>query len=326
MGEFNAGLPHFGDGLLLSCYFRRVAGWPTGGESLPCVQLPPSVPPASLSFETHDGLTISWTPPAFTDNAPIEGYTLTVMREDSGGPSVYDRQHVSPGERSLDIKGLPVGRYAIGLWAESRHGSGVPHSVLGLPFIPSPVSVTATEIDSTSFRVSWSPVPGATFYECGYLTGQNTWLEGPGTADTSCELWWDSRRVAPGVGLVAGTTYTVGVKACQSALVNCTDWTTATASTQVLAAAPASYPLSAKEVGDTSFTLSWDPPAADAYYDLRVVTGLSRKFRVAGRTRDVTVPSLQPNTDYTVKVRTCQGAGGNCSSWVTIPVSTRRAN
>jgi len=437
LGKIDANLPNYGDGLLLSCYERRVLGWPVGGDSPPCVLLPPSAPSASLSSVVDDGFTVSWTPPVFTDDVPVDGYTLTVAREDSGGLNVYKRHDLSAGESSFTVDGLPVGRYSVRMWAESEYGSGVPYRTPSLPLMPSPASVTATAIDSTSIRVSWSPVPGAahyvvwnseddppdifeiddegsftffggtvvrgstslvlhnrqpdteytikvracgfqevfgseecsfgtevtvtttppepgatapgavssvsiteagddwlvlswdpvpgaTFYECGYLTAQNMWFEGPGTADTSCQLWWDSRRAPPGIGLAAGNTYTVGVKACQKPLVNCTDWTTATASTQVLAAAPASYPVSVKEVGDTSFTLSWNPPAADAYYDLRVVTRLSTTFRVAGRTRDVTVPNLQPNTSYTVKVRTCRGTGGNCSSWVTIPVTTRR--
>ena len=430
LGEFDANLPRFGEGLLLSCHFRGVLGWPVGGDSPPCMRLPPSQPSTFISGAV-DGFTISWTPPVFTDDVAVDGYTLIVTREAGGVFGTYERHDLSAAERSLTLGGLPVGSYEIGFWAESEYGSGVPYIVPPLPFMPSPASVRATAIDSTSIRVSWDPVPGATHYlvwnsgddppdtleigdeeisqsygglvvrgstsqvlyhrepdteytvkvracgfeevfgseecsfgteatvstkpsepvtttlgtvssvsitesgddwlvlswdavpgatnyECGYLTAANTWLVGPGTADISCELWWDSRRVPAGIGLVAGTTYTVGVRACQQS--TCSDWTSATASTQVLAAAPASYPVSVKEVGDTWFTLSWDSPSADAYYDLRVVTGGT--FRVFGWTRDVTVRGLQPNTDYTIKVRTCRDTGGNCSSWVTIPVST----
>ena len=425
-----------GDGLLLSCHHRRLLGWPVGGDSPPCVLQPPFRLSASLSSVVDDGFRVRWRPPIFTDDVPVDGYTLTVLREDSDGLSVHDRHELLADERSFTVGGLPVGRYLIRMWAESEYGSGAPYTTPSLPLMPSPGSVTATAIDSTSIRVAWSPVPGAThyvvwnseddtpdtfeiddegsltfssgtlvlgrtslvlhnrqpdteytikvracgfeevfgseecsfgtevtvittppepgatapgavssvsiteagddwlvlswdpvpgatFYECGYLTSQNTWLEGPGTGDTSCELWWDSRRVPAGIGLEAGNTYTVGVKACQKPLVMCTDWTTATALTQVLAAAPTSYPVSVNEVNDTSFTLSWNPPAANSYYDLRVVTRLSTTFRGTGWAHDGTVPALQPNTSYTVKVRTCRGTGGNCSSWVTIPVSTR---
>ncbi len=188
-------------------------------------------------------------------------------------------------------------------------------------------SVSITETGDDWLVLLWDPVPGATSYRCGFLTANNTWLVASYAVDTSCDLWWDSRQpYIVHIGLVPGTTYTVGVKACQSPLGMCSDWTTATASTQTLTPAPASYPVSVKEVGDTWVTLSWDPPAADAYYDLRVVYALSSTFRSAGGTSDVTISRLQPNTSYTVKVRTCRSTGGNCSSWVAIPVSTRQGN
>ena len=442
LGGRNENSPYLGAGFLLSCHHRRVLGWPVGGNSPPCVLQPPSIPEVSNFSLNPNGFTVSWTPPGFTDQVPITRYTLNLLDSDY---QFYEEKELSSEERSFTWDGLAPGAYSIHLWANSKHGSGDAYDIPPIPFAPSPETVQVLRVTATEYRVSWSPVsgathyivwssgdgppatfepdgrgglevsgfgggivvrdgtsqvvydrkpdteytvrvlacgfedvfgseecslgtevtvpakppepsndtpgmvsavsiaeagddwlvlswdpvPGATFYECGYLTsGGNTWLVGPGTADTSCELWWDPRQDTGilRIGLVAGTTYTVGVTACQKPLVMCSEWTTATASTQLLAPAPASYPVSVKEVGDTWFTLSWDAPAADAHYNLRVVTGLSRTFRVAGRTRDVTVAWLQPNTNYTIKVRTCRGTGGTCGNWVTISVSTSRSN
>ena len=440
LGEWSP-IPYGGGGLALSCHHRRLLGWPVGGDSTPCALQPPSRPSLSWSSVDNDGFTVIWTPPIFTDDVPVDGYTLIVVQDGT----VYEQHEVSADDRSITIDGLPIGHYSARLWAESEYGSGVPFRIGTLPITPSPVSVRATAINSTAFRVSWSavsgathylvsdsvsgenspdgveiheggisrsyggtpvrdgtslvlqyrqpdteytvtvracgfedvfgseecnligtevtfttktpeptgtapgpvpsvsitdagddwlalswdPVPGATYYECGYLTSRNTWQVGPGTTHTSCALWWDTQRAAD-IGLVAGTTYTVGVTACQEPMVMCSEWTTATASTQLLASAPVSYPVAVKEVGDTWFTLSWDPSADDAFYDLRVVTGPSRWLwrRGSQETPDVTVGQLQPNTDYIIKVRTCgvNRLGLNCSSWVTIPVSTSSGN
>ena len=430
LGEYDANLPHFGDGFLLSCYFRRVAGWPVGGDSAPCMQLPPSVPEVSVFSLDDDGFTVSWRPPVFTDDVPITGYTLQLLDIDY---QIYQERAVSSEERSFAWDGLTPGEYTIRFFANSKYGSGVAYEGSSLPFAPSPESVQVSEITATSFKVSWSPVsgashyqvwnsgddppdvleidedggiyrsyggivvsdgeslvlygrepdttytvkvracgfenlfgreecstgseeitvttdppesavvvpgpvswvsvtdagddwlvlswdpvPDATVYECGYLVGDDTW-RGPITSETTCELWY--------VGLEASNTYTVRVLACrEEPLYVCGEATTVSASTRVLAPAPASYPVAMKEVGDTWITLSWNPPAADAYYSVRVDGDGGRHWRNPRLVGEHTLRQLESNTDYVIKVRTCRGTTGTCEGWVTIPVSTLRGN
>ena len=327
-----------------SYFLRAITRYGVGATGFRGVDFVPSPESVQVSSVTSGTIEVSWDPvPGASEylvwNSGDDPPDILEVDEDGGILESYGGMVVRGSTKLVLHNRQPDTEYTIKVRAcgfQEVFGSeecsfGTEVTVTTTPPEPGATapgavsSVSITEAGDDWLVLSWDPVPGATYYECGYLTGQNTWLD-LGTANTSCELWWDSRRVPAGIGLVAGTTYTVGVKACQKPSVMCSDWTTATASTQVLAAAPATYPLSVKEVGNTSFTLAWSPPAADAYYDLRVVSGLSRTFRVTGRTRDVTVPRLQPNTSYTAKVRTCRGTGGNCSSWVTIPVATGRGS
>ena len=406
-----------GEGLLLSCYHRRLLGWPVGGDSPPCVLLPPS-PPTSVSL-SESGLTVSWKPPLFTDDVPITGYEVTVHSRVLDG--VYGVYELSENDRMFPIDGLPIlDDYWILVRAISKYGTGALED-LDFKSIPSPDSVSVTEVASGRFEVSWSPVPGASFYwvwdnvinndditgttyretndtsiviredvpgtlhtvkvlacgfedvfgweECGFGTevtvsaasrlpaeparpagpasvsvieaGDDwfvlSWEPVPGatsyycgyrigdgmgtgryTSDSPCELWLDDPK--------AGITYTVEVAACLEESDLCGEATTATASTRVLPPAPASYPVSVKEVGDTWFTLSWDPPAADAYFDVKAVVGNVR-WRAPGWTRDLNGNwGLEPDTDYTLKVRTCHGTESNCGGWVTFSFTTTPHN
>ena len=80
----------------LACYERELLGWPVGGNSPPCVRLPPEAP-RDVAVEGNGGkLTVSWTPPDWTDGAPVTGYAVSVTCSDSS----YDG-HLETSERMV---------------------------------------------------------------------------------------------------------------------------------------------------------------------------------------------------------------------------------
>ena len=80
----------------LACYEREILGWPVGGDSPPCVRLPPEAPQSVTVEGTGGKVTVNWTPPEWTDGAPVTGYTVSVSCFDSS----YDG-HLETPERMV---------------------------------------------------------------------------------------------------------------------------------------------------------------------------------------------------------------------------------
>ena len=179
-----------------------------------------------------------------------------------------------------------------------------------------PLMQVSVEAGDTWADLSWDPVPGATFYLCSYQTGPYKRVAYE-TSESSC--WF--------FGLAPDSTYTATIESCRRETTRlCWDETPVTVSTRSLPSAPASYPVSVKEVGDFWFTLSWDPPSAGAYFSFRMEdVNNGWQYREDMVTTQYTQTMLLPGTDYNVAVRTCRGSN-SCDSWVILPVSTRPRN
>ena len=171
-GSILGDLTRADEGLMLSCHYRKLLGWPIGGDSAPCVLLSPSFPPMS-SYKSSMGsdsysITINWTPPSFTDGVPITQYEITVFRYNPSGsvPIVIDseRYYLPSDARSYTFEGLPTpSQYEVRVVAHTEHGeSSRPGHYYN--FVPSPAEVWTTDVRPVALKVSWSAVAGADSY------------------------------------------------------------------------------------------------------------------------------------------------------------------
>ena len=166
LGSWNLEVPYGGDGLFLSCYHRRLLGWPVGGDSPPCLQQPPSQP-RNISFST-DLREVSWSPPLFSDDVRIVGYTLTFdnrqrLAEESSTVT-YEELDVPPSSSSYPLESE---EFLVSIRANSEYGSGTEAEV---GEVTTSLEVVITGGGPTSLALSWSPVPGATSYSVAYST------------------------------------------------------------------------------------------------------------------------------------------------------------
>ena len=182
-------------------------------------------------------------------------------------------------------------------------------------------SIRATDVADTWLGFSWERVPGASSYDWRYKrTADNSrWIWG-NTTESTLETHW---------GLDPNTSYTAQVRSCGEPTRPCSDWAATTASTvRSLPLAPSSYPVSVKTVTDNQIHLAWNPPAQGMYYTARLFSIVEQHRSYVDElyytTADRAFSRLEPNTSYTIAVRTCQASLETlCDDWVAINVSTR---
>ena len=185
-----------------------------------------------------------------------------------------------------------------------------------------PPSIRATDIADIWLQFSLERVPGAILYDWRYkeAVDNSQWVWSHDTGPTMETHW----------GLESDTMYTVEVRSCGEPIKPCSDWTTTTVSTvRSLPPAPPSYPVSVTDVTDTEIHLAWNAsvPHGD-YYDVRLFA--TEKQRRTTQYQDVFLSEdrvfsqLEPNTAYTIAVRTCHWSPETeCDNWVAMNVTTR---
>ncbi len=298
--------------LMVSCHFRKLVGWPIGGDSPPCPYLPPSRPLVSSiepsSSRGTGSIAINWSAPSFSDGVPIIGYVANIRRctsETCGGIlAAYD---LSSDTTSYTFQGLSdTATYAVEVLAQSRYGisSG---DFWYAHLVPSPESVWITDVEVSSFNVSWSPVPGAKEYR---VSGQF----GPSNSGTVAVRGGTSLRVS---FLEPDTAYSIRVRACGFGDTfghdRCDSGTVAVATTSAVPILDLPDDIEV-EAGDTWAALRWEPvPSAEAY----VVCG--ELFEILwgepyGDCTHTALPTgltdfffhdLEPETTYDFEVRSC---------------------
>ena len=185
------------------------------------------------------------------------------------------------------------------VFGSRRCSSGTEVTVPVNPLPAAPESLSVVDVGDNWVVLSWDPVPDATSYYCwpDLIFEDSIWY-GLETQHPSCDIW--------NIGLEAGMSFEVKVVACREERTRvCGEAATIIASTRLLSLAPESYPVSVKEVGETWFTLAWDPPAKDSHYSLRLddwvslgsVRGLLQ-VRVWDIRAEITVPPT--STEITV--------------------------
>ena len=112
----------------LACLLREQIGWPVGEDSSPCLRLPPHSYTASIATG-QEQVSVSWTPPRFTDGAPVTGYTISLMQRYNGEGIRSDQTPVTvakvdPGQRSYTFEGLiPYTAYHARVQASTMYGT-----------------------------------------------------------------------------------------------------------------------------------------------------------------------------------------------------------
>ena len=219
---------------------------------------------------------------------------------------------------SLKIRNceLPEANRSCSAWAVFKFTFPVTSSAV-------PPSVRVTDIGDIWLEFSWDRTPGAVSYDFRYQK----------TGDVSRVLY---DRVEPPLGLTdrlePDTMYTAEVRSCGKPTEPCSGWTTTTLSTsRSLPPAPPSYPVSVRDVTDTQIRVAWDQPHSDQHLDLKwyPTEERGRTFVRAGQVyshglAEKVLSRLEPDTAYTIAVRTCRTGGATpCDNWVTIQATTR---
>ena len=189
------------------------------------------------------------------------------------------------------------------------------------PLVP-PV-VQMTDVGDIWFFLSWDPVPAAFTYDWRYRRAEEDewWLWGNRTRPSLILQSW----------LEPSTTYVVEVRSCGEPTKPCSRWTRTTVATnRSFPTAPALYPVSVEDATDSQIRLKWDPPSPNSWYDLKWYPSADRGQTSVRerpvRREDMVLSRLEPDTSYTIQVRTCSFEARlppSCTGWVTLEASTR---
>ena len=194
-----------------------------------------------------------------------------------------------------------------------------------------PPSLRVTDLGEVWFGLAWNHVPGTYQYDWRYKkTTDSNWV--PMQTETRTSFFGEASLYV-GYQIDPGTDYMVAVRSCAAPTRPCSPWTTTALTTASgLPAAPSSYPVSVEKVTASQIHLAWDPPQPGRYFMFRVYPtnerGATYVFN-ADAYGDVVIPEygppLEPNTPYTIAVRTCPVGKeyGFCDEWVAINVTTR---
>ena len=307
----------------LACYQYEFLGWPVPeGYSEPCARFAPRGPVIWSADITDDSeMIIRWAPPVWFD-APITGYTLEIR--DTGGGS--QRQELPANARAATLRLSNVAKLAgfeLGLWANSPEAdygrviidlgesepahsrgdyaesivgfrttlsrSGDPGPILVAPLPPRVGEVTVNDVTSGTVGLTWD-AEELIRYETEHKT------------DGARQFHYQIERIASDLpdedpDTTCPAVPTRGGQAREQAertlviLSGCnpTNWVR----------------------GDTLY----QPNDVFNYRTAETLSG--------GRAVEVEVIGLDPNTQYTFRVRTCSNASGlSCSRWSTATAST----
>ena len=280
---------------------------------------------------------------ALSDNTVVSGAKDTVMADSSTATS-----------GSYSLAGIPKGesqwiRFASTCGTKSVHVDGSTSNVSGVntTYTTQPIpayveDISASNITSTSAKISWSTVPGAVKYRIYYVKSATM----PSACDPNCKV------VTPTVsgdtasynltGLTSGAKYWIKVSAIDATGKTITGWQPSGYPVQLTGGTtPAPDPtipspvqgLSATDLSFEGAQVSWDPvPAAEEY---RVYWSTSSSMPSACSTCQVVRPNLAaPSLSlaqimspasvtkrvYYFKVSAINGSGKTITGWQSTPL------
>ena len=267
----------------------------------------PATPTGLNTTATSSSLALSWS--AVTD---ATGYEVR-LGEDGLVATV-------PSGTSHTIIGLAAGtQYSLNVRATNRHGPSGWMSTTATTTLPAPTGLTTTGTrtwtadhnwnTATRTTLSWNSVAGARSYEV---------MQGPsgGTVTTA-----------------SGTshTFTTGPSNSGPLYIRAknSNGTSRWAAVSMPGVTPTPHALSVSTTTNTSLTLSWGSAVAANQFHVKIGAGGTVATvwgggGGAGSTGTHTFPSLTPDTEHTLYVRTARQWGGNNmpSDWIWIRART----
>nr|XP_046263483.1 tenascin-N isoform X4 [Scatophagus argus] len=240
--------------------------------------------------ETESSFKVSWD----HTRAEIDGYVL--MYTSSEGSS--EEIPIGPDSSSYTLTGLRPGvLYTVYVWAIKGSRASRKISTQAETELDAPANLSARDVTESSFSISWDPVQAEIDgYVLTYSSSEDSSGEIPIRSDTTSYTL---------TGLRPGVLYTVYVWAIKGSRAS------RKISTQAETELDAPANLSARDVTESSFSISWDPVQAEI--DGYVLTyssseGSSGEIPIRSDTTSYTLTGLRPGVLYTVYVWAIKGS------------------
>ena len=293
-------------------YILQVRAGNTGGTSSPAhisastnSAPPPSAPAAptglSTSGTTQNSITLHWTKSSGATYYEVRtGTTGSFMR--LGNVSMYNFVGLNAGASYiLQVRAGNTGGTSSPAHISAMTSNAPPPSA---PAAPTGLSTSGTT--QNSITLHWTKSSGATYYEVR-------------TGTTGSFMRLDDVSMYNFVGLSAGTSYTLQVRAGNTGGTSSPAQISASTNSAPPPSAPA-MPTGLSTSGTTqnSITLHWMQSSGATYYEVR--TGTTGSFMRLGNVSMYNFVGLNANTSYTLQVRA--GNTGGTSSPAQISAST----
>jgi hypothetical protein len=299
----------------------KTANIVTSENSVSAIQITTLAPPGTL---TATNITTT----SFTANWGI-GVNVTSYRIDVSDPTIVNvnfpfLNNFLPGYENLtvnsttqSITGLTPGKiyYVRVRSVNSNLISENSSSLIQITIPTAPNQPTISQLSSTSFRVTWNSVIGASSYRLDVATSSN-FTTGFVTNYNDATVGTTSSLV---VGLIPGTVYHVRVRAINDQTANTVTSANSVSVTQVTILEAPSQPISTA-ITTTSFTANWGSVTNATSYRLDVSNVSNFATRLPGYDNLVVNGTSQPitnlatDTTYYVRVRSINSVATSINS------------
>ncbi|XP_027141307.1 tenascin-N isoform X2 [Larimichthys crocea] len=240
--------------------------------------------------ETESSFSVSWD----QVQADIDGYTLTYSSSEGSSEEIP----VGSDSSSYMLTGLKPGvLYTVYIWAIKGSKASKKISTQAETELDAPANLLAREETESSFSVSWDQVQAdIDGYTLTYSSSEGSSEEIPvGSGSSSYML----------TGLKPGVLYTVYIWAIKGSKAS------KKISTQAETELDAPANLSARDVTESSFNVSWDPALAEI--DSYILTyssseGSSGEISMGAESTSYMLTNLRPGVLYTVYIWAIKGS------------------
>jgi hypothetical protein len=287
----------------ISAICAGVVGTPSATATFATLVAPACNAPSNITINniTSTGGQMSW-----TAVSGVNSYRINLIKSGTTVTSTYSTSFTSYNFTYL----LPNTTYAYSVSSVCNGVVGTPSAVdyfttSAAPACNAPTNLTATNVTAFGASLSWTAVPGVSYYRIVRTGGGSTI-----TNSTSAVTMTTT-------GLSANTTYSFTVA---SVCNNIAGTPSAPISVTTLAA-PACNPPSNVTVGNIDIqkaSISWTPIAGVAYYKIQLTAaGATNPSTYSSPNGVLNLTSLQPNTTYTYAVASTCGNFSNVSAYST---------